>query len=146
MWSAVWGEPVAPAESIAAAIRARHGDELGAIQAAADAVVETWTTASVTERERVVDPLERGLRDRGVLERLPAVLETVATVLETSLVADPVPAPPYVVVTSRGPVLRATMPRRRVVITVAVFQVNRGSPVTYERREQLTLDVDCRER
>jgi hypothetical protein len=42
------------------------------------------------------------------------------------LQADPVPAPPYVVVTSVGPLLRATLEAGRLVVTVRAFRVERG--------------------
>jgi hypothetical protein len=46
------------------------------------------------------------------------------------LQAEPVAAPPYVAVTSVGPVLRATLPGGRLVVTVRVFAVERGSEGT----------------
>lgn len=137
---------VEPAETVAAAIQDRHPHEIAGISAAAETVAESWEGWVVSDRTQVVDPLRTRLTNQGILESLPTVIETAADVLGAELVASPVPAPPYVVITSRGPVLRGTLPDTRVVITVAVFRVDRGAPVTYRRREDLSVSVECRDR
>jgi hypothetical protein len=44
-----------------------------------------------------------------------------------------VPEPPYLAVTSRGPVLRATLPEGRLVVVVGVFTVERHGQRRYVR-------------
>lgn len=46
-----------------------------------------------------------------------------------------VPAPPYVTTTSRGPLLRLPRERHRLVIEIAVFQVQRDDGNVIYRRE-----------
>jgi hypothetical protein len=70
----------------------------------------------------------------GVLDRYPAVLSDAVDAAGFTLAADPVAAPPYVAVTSRGPVLRGTMPAGRLVLTVAAFAVERTSDGVHYRR------------
>lgn len=140
------GRGVASTERIADRITEEHATVLSKIVACADTVTASWSTETVTERAAVVDPLEACLDDGDILTALPAVLETGATALESTLLADPVPAPPYVIVTSRGPVLRGTLPDRRLVITVAVFAVEPGDPVRYRRRTDDTVEVELRDR
>ncbi|WP_336344475.1 hypothetical protein [Halalkalicoccus ordinarius] len=49
-------------------------------------------------------------------------------------------APPYVTVTSRGPVLRATLSSGRLVVRIVLFDVERD-PVRYVRRGGRPEDV-----
>lgn len=71
------------------------------------------------------DPLYEQLDRANVIERLPTVLADTVTLLGSPLTAEPVAAPPYVVVTSVGPIMRATLEDRRLVITIEAFRVNR---------------------
>lgn len=82
----------------------------------------------------------------------PAARETVATALESALgedvraslvdllrgavgatgrelFADPVPASPYLVVTARGPLVRATLEDGRLVVLLRAFRRERGGYV-----------------
>lgn len=92
----------------------------------ADTVVAGWDGEGTTNREEVTGPLESTLRRAGVLDRLPAVLADAVDVAGYRLRARPVPAPPYVVVTSTGPVLRATLADGRLVVSLRVFSVERA--------------------
>jgi hypothetical protein len=58
--------------------------------------------------------------------------------------APPVAAPPYVVVTSEGVVLRATIPDGRLVVTLRVFDVERGAETRYVRRSTVDVSVERR--
>jgi hypothetical protein len=107
-----------------------HGDVLEAVLACADGVAERWDGDATTDRDQVVGPLERALDRAGVTGRLPNVLADAVGVAGGTLRAEPVAAPPYVAVTSVGPVLRATLPGGRLVVTVRVFAVERGSEGT----------------
>jgi hypothetical protein len=103
---------------------------LAAVAASADAVADR-RTAEHGQEERVADALAAELRSRGVLADLPAVLTAAVDAAGGALQADPVAAPPYVAVASRGPVLRATLDGGRLVVTLGVFRVTAGGE--YER-------------
>jgi hypothetical protein len=110
-------------------------------------VAEGWEGAVTTDRDRVVAPMRRGLESAGTLSRFPQLLASTAAALGETLSASPVAAPPYVVVTSVGPVLRATLSRDRLVVTLRVFEVQRGTTTRYRRRRvppEETVDVAFR--
>ncbi|MFH5797057.1 hypothetical protein [Haladaptatus sp. CMAA 1911] len=99
----------------------------------ADRVAEGWDGDSTTSRNAVVGPLSRELRETGLMARFPDLLSAAVAAAGFSLPARPVPAPPYVVVTSRGPVLRATLTGGRLVVSFLLFDVIRGSETRYVR-------------
>lgn len=128
-------DPVAAARE---RVLADHRTIIEEILAAADAVADAWPERvndrpATTDRDAVVPPLREQLTDRQVLDRLPAVLRTAVTAAGDDLPAEPVAAPPYVVVTSTGPVLRATAKSGRIVVAVEVFEVHRNDPTCYVR-------------
>ncbi|WP_336363882.1 hypothetical protein [Halalkalicoccus salilacus] len=118
---------------------AAHAGPLAATIERADAVAASWD-GPVTRREQVVEPLRAVLERAGLLERYPPMLVDAAEVLCSTLPASPVAAPPYVTVTSRGPVLRATLSEGRLVVRIDVFAVERD-PVRYVRRGRRPADV-----
>ncbi len=108
----------------------------------ADAVAAGWEDESTTAPDHVADRLETVLEHAGVVRRLPALLEGAVQATGGTLPATPVPAPPYVVVTSRGPVLRATTDRGRLVITIGVFDVERtDGEIRYVRSAETPGDA-----
>lgn len=112
-----------------------HADLLATVEQCADAVAAGWDGETTTDRSAVVPPLEAALRRSGVFDRLPAVLVGAVSAVGDRLRAQPVAGPPYVVVTSVGPVLRATLADRRLVVTLGVFTVRRdGDGPRYARR------------
>ncbi|WP_226006379.1 hypothetical protein [Natrinema salinisoli] len=108
-------------------IQSEHVSVVDGIDACADAIADPWDTSRTTDREAVVDGLDRTLGETGILEALPAVLADAVDATGYDLQAPPVPGPPYVVVTSRGPVLRATIDPGRLVIRFDAFDVVRNS-------------------
>lgn len=101
----------------------------------ATAVAAGWDDGATidrttTDRAAVVPPLRAALDRAGVLERLPTVLRECVAAAGGQLRAAPVAAPPYVVVTSVGPVLRATLSGDRLVVTIGVFRVERRDGAT----------------
>lgn len=122
-----------PAEAARARIERDHGGTLAAVGACADAVAAGWPDGIATDREAVTDPLAAALADAGVLEAAPALLADAVDATGHALRARPVAAPPYVVVTSRGPVLRATIEPGRLVIGLEAFEVVREPVVGYRR-------------
>ena len=89
-------------------------------------VAAAWPETGATDRERVVEPLRAALSTAGLLDAYPSVLAECVAAAGGRLRAEPVAAPPYVVVTGVGPVLRATLETGRLVVTLAVFDVERG--------------------
>jgi hypothetical protein len=89
-------------------------------------IAAVWPGAGTTDREQVVEPLRAVLSEAGLLGAYPSVLAECVAASGGELRAEPVAAPPYVVVTGVGPVLRATLDAGRFVVTLAVFDVERG--------------------
>ncbi|MEZ3115575.1 hypothetical protein RYH80_06550 [Halobaculum sp. MBLA0147] len=120
------------AARVAARLRDHHAESIARVWDAADAVAEAWDGDATPDREAVVAPLERRLRADGTLAALLELFPTATDELGTSLAADPVPAPPYLVVTATGPILRATLPDRdgRLVVELRAFRVVRGGDDT----------------
>ncbi|MFB6111052.1 MAG: hypothetical protein ABEJ35_00785 [Halobacteriaceae archaeon] len=124
---------------VADRIRSDHAGLLEKIETHADAVAADWADETVADPEAITTPLRRRLADAGLLASLPEILETAASAADLDLPAEPVPAPPYVVVTSHGPVLRATVDTGRLVVRVAVFDLRRpstGAPPQYGRSQK----------
>ena len=126
-------------------IQSEHVSVVEGIDACADAIADPWDTSRTTDREAVTDGLHRTLAEAGILEVLPDVLADGVEATGYELRAPPVPGPPYVVLTSRGPVLRATIDPGRLVIRFDAFEIVRdpepGRPPAYRRRDGIGLDV-----
>lgn len=114
-------------------VRREHGDVVAVVDDCADGVAAGWDGDSATEAAAVSTPLETCLDESGVLDALPDVLSGAAAAAGGELQASPVAAPPYVVVTSRGPVLRATLDGGRLVVRFDAFRVTDGG--RYERTD-----------
>jgi hypothetical protein len=85
--------------------------------------IEGWP---VTDAGQIRQPLEGLLRERGLLAELLELLGTGADALDTEIRGRPVAAPPYLVVTSRGPLCRGTLAAgRRLVVELSLFAVDR---------------------
>jgi hypothetical protein len=116
-------------ESPAAAAKRRvlsdHRDSVEAVIEAADAVVDDWNATFVVDRTDVVEPLEAELRARGTDADLLTVLTESVESAGYELQGSPVPNPPYLAVTGRGPVLRGTVEDGRLVVEFRVFGIER---------------------
>jgi len=134
-----------PVRDVRRRIQTDHASIVDGIDACADAVAAPWDTARTTDSETVADGLRRTLAEAGILEALPSVLVDAVEATGYELRATPVPAPPYVVVTSRGPVLRATIDPGRLVIRFDAFEVVRDPdpqrPPAYRRLDGTRLEV-----
>lgn len=126
-------------------IQTDHAAVVEGIEYCADRVAEPWDTSRTTDRDAVAEGLRSALESTGLLERLPLVLADVVDATGHELPARPVAGPPYVVVTSRGPVLRATIDPGRLVIRFDVFEVVRDADPdrlpAYRRRNGVRVDV-----
>ena len=112
-----------------------HTDLLDAVLACADVVADSWDGDATPDRA-------------GVLDRLPAVLAEAVDALGAELPAQPVAAPPYVAITSVGPVLRATLDAGRLVVTIHAFGIE-CDPTRYVRGPadpNVALAVELRSR
>ncbi|MGZ0746415.1 hypothetical protein [Haloparvum sp. AD34] len=125
---------------------AEHGELLATVLDCADAVAADFETtvdgAPATRDSRSIrDPLQATLERAGVLEQLPAVLVDAVEAAGASMSAKPVAAPPYVVVTSTGPTLRATLDGRRLIVRLEVFAVAEGAFVRRNASPAAALSV-----
>lgn len=107
---------------------AEHREPFAMVLDCADRVTEDWdgrdAQPSTTDRDVVTGSLRAALAETGVLERFPAVLRAAVVAGGGTLQGEPVAAPPYVTVASRGPILRGPVgPDRRIVIACEVFDV-----------------------
>lgn len=123
-----------PAPAVAARdyVLATHDGTISGVLAAAESVADDWPTLAdgrrvAADRDEVVGPLRAELDRREILELLPAVLSGAIEAAGYRLSAPPVAAPPYVAVTSTGPVLRGTVADGRLVVAVDCFSVLRGA-------------------
>jgi hypothetical protein len=116
-------------------VLAEHRDTVTGVVGAGTSVAATVETWPVTDPDRLRDPLEQELEDRDLLDPLLGVLDTAVGTLDTRLRGDPVAAPPYLVVTSRGPLCRATLAdSSRLVVELSLFAVERR-PRRYRFRD-----------
>lgn len=111
---------------------AEHAELLATVLDCADAVAADFETtvdgAPATRDSRSIrEPLQATLERAGVLAELPAVLVDAVEAAGASMPAKPVAAPPYVVVTSTGPTLRATLDGTRLIVRLEVFAVEDGA-------------------
>lgn len=110
---------------VAERIRTTHRETLTEIRDVADELVET-TGRRVDDSQAIVEPLRAAFDERNLLGRLCDVLVTGVAATGAQLQAEPIAGPPYVVVTSRGPLCRGTLTDgRRLVIEVRLFAVGR---------------------
>lgn len=123
-----------PARAAAAYLRTERADLVEAVERCADRVVAAWAGDAATDAGAVRGPLREELDAAGALDQFPDVLAGAVGAAGRDLPAEPVAAPPYVVVTSRGPLLRAGFGTERLLLGIAVFAVERD-PRRYRRRE-----------
>ncbi|UPV76460.1 hypothetical protein M0R89_20065 (plasmid) [Halorussus limi] len=121
-----------------------HAETVEAVLDCADAVAESWDGPTTTDAEAVADPLRAELDAAGAWERLPDLLADAVGATGRSLSASPVAAPPYVTATSRGPMLRATLPDGRLVVLLRAFEIDRESADPRYRRGPSTPEAAVR--
>lgn len=134
-----------PATAAQRRVASAHADTLATVRECAEATAATWDGERTADRAAVVRPFEAALERSGALDRLPAVLSTAVAATGRELQADPVPAPPYVAITSVGPVLRATLPDGRLVVTLRTFAVEREPQPRYALAPELSVTAEFRD-
>lgn len=111
---------------------AEHAELLATVLDCGDAVAADFEatvdgTPATRDSRSIREPLQATLERAGVLAQLPAVLVDAVDAAGASMPAKPVAAPPYVVVTSTGPTLRATLDGTRLIVRIEVFSVADGA-------------------
>ncbi len=107
----------------------------------ADDVAAGWTDGTTTDRDELVAGLTGGLEAENLHTPLIECLQHGIRVGGFELPATPVPAPPYLVVSSTGPLLRAGISPGRLLLSFDVFEVIRGEPTMYRRAGSAPADV-----
>ncbi|WP_416841244.1 hypothetical protein [Haloferax sp. DFSO52] len=125
-------------------LREDHERLLTVVGQCADAVAAEWDGDSVTDRDRVVPPFAHALDGSGALSSLPRALADAVTATGWPMAAPPVAAPPYVVVTAEGVVLRATIGDQRLVILLRTFEVVADDPTRYVRTGDVAVEIEIR--
>lgn len=116
-------------------VLAEHRDTVADVCSVGRAVSASWPTETVADPERVTTPLASQLTARGLDTALLDALATAVAATDATAAGTPVPAPPYFVVTSRGPLCRATLDNdRRLLIRLCLFAVERR-PRAYRFRD-----------
>jgi len=112
-----------------------HPEALQSVIDAGRSVATAWPADAVQESGAVTEPLEYLLRERGLAEDLLGMLLTGTEAMNETMQGRPVPTPPYLVITSRGPICRGTLSDgRRLVVLLELFTVRR-SPTRYRFRD-----------
>ena len=122
-----------PTGRAAERLRTHHRNVLEGVVEVSAAVASQWDGDATTDRDSVVPPLRAALARTGLRDRFPTVLTDLIETIGRSPPAQIVPKPPYVVVTSVGPVLRGTLSDGRLVATLRAFDVDRSDGVRYRR-------------
>ncbi|PSP78103.1 hypothetical protein BRC81_08640 [Halobacteriales archaeon QS_1_68_20] len=94
------------------------------------------------DRETVTAALEHALEDETAFPRFVDAIHTTAETLKFDLPADPVAAPPYVVVTARGPMLRVTVDQGRLVVLLRAFERTPEGYVPAGRSPDAAVEVE----
>jgi hypothetical protein len=111
-------------ETVRTRLLESHRPTLQRVYDCADVVSSGWSDDRPTDRTEVVPPFRALLRKASALEALAVAWAESLTYAGYELPARPVPNPPYVVVTSVGVVLRATVSEGRLVATLRTFDVS----------------------
>lgn len=122
------------------AVLSNHRNTIEACIETGRQVAAAWPDDTVSSSEQIVDPLGNYLDAASLSESLLAALRTAVDSLGGQLRGNPVPAPPYLVVTSTGPICRGTLADgRRVVVRLELFAVTRR-PREYTFRDPTPED------
>lgn len=115
-----------PAADVRERVRSEFGGMLADLVDAGRGVADSWEDDTVHSAAIVRAPLAAAIRRRGLTGALLGSLQAGAAVLNADIQGRPVPASPYLVVTSRGPLCRGTLADgRRLVLAFVLFGVDR---------------------
>lgn len=120
-----------PVSTVRTRLLEAHPETLQSVIDAGRSVAAAWPADAARESGAVRDPLAHLLREQGVSDDLLEILQTGAAAIDESVRGTPIPAPPYLAITSRGPVCRGTIGGdRRLVILLELFGVQ-SQPTRY---------------
>lgn len=102
-------------------LHGEHGETLATVESALAVAAEGLDTPA--GREQVVARQEAALRAAEAFDPLVGLLEAAVDASGADLAARPVAAPPYVVLTGRGPLLRGSDGDRRLVVLLRGFEL-----------------------
>jgi len=131
-------DPEAARECVAS----EYADVVAGVGACADAVAGAWPAETTRDGSALAAALEACLAESGTLDALPGVLAAAVRAAGGALSAEPVAGPPYVAVTSRGPVLRATLADGRLVVELQAFRLTDEN--RYARRDGVVVEASVR--
>jgi len=123
-------------------VTAEYADVVASVGACADDATQSWERNSTGDASALAADVRSRLEDSGTLAALPDVLAAAVDAAGGTLAAEPVAAPPYVAVTSRGPVLRATVEGGRLVVELRAFRLT--DEHRYERRDDVAVEASVR--
>ena len=98
-----------PAADVRERVHSEFDQTLADLVDAAREVADSWEDDTVRSAAMVSAPLEEAIRRRGLAGALLGSLQAGAATLDSDVQGRPVPAPPYLVRTSRRP--SASVPR-----------------------------------
>ena len=106
-------------------LRSHRETVVGLIDAGSE-VAAAWDGETAGSPGAVRRPLGQVIKRRGLREEWLAAFLAGTDALSAGIRGDPVPAAPYLTVTSRGPICRGTLEDgRRLVARVVLFEVDR---------------------
>lgn len=125
-----------------------HAETVDATLDCAEAVSAAFETVvdgnPATGDSRALRANFRAAMERaGLVEELAGLLPDLVDAAGETMAAPPVASPPYVAVTSTGPVLRATLDEKRLVVRIEAFAVEDGLFVWNDptREEAVRVEV-----
>lgn len=114
------------------AVLARKRETIAAVVRAGGAAAAEKTTGDPQAHR---EALKRAVESRALAPRLLDLLETAADCRGTSIAGEPVPAPPYLAITSRGPLCRGTLATGgRLIVRIELFAIS-SPPRRYQFRD-----------
>jgi hypothetical protein len=134
---------VSRVDAVRKRVLADHRETVAAVGRAADAAAADLATPAT--RAATVAALREGVGD-DVRAALVDVLRGAVDATGRDLQAEPVPASPYVVVTARGPLLRATVADGRLVVLLRAFDRSDGGYVRADAAPESAVEVRFRRR
>lgn len=109
----------APDDAVRDHVLAAHRETTAAVRTAAEEAARELDEPS--PRDAVTAALEAAI-DEDLRGALVVLLRDAVDATGRELLAEPVPASPYLVVTARGPLVRATLDDGRLVVLVRAFR------------------------
>lgn len=113
-----------PADAARERVLAAHRETVAAVLASADAAASELDEPAT--RDDVTAALDAAFDD-GLRASLVDLLRDAVDATGRDLLAEPVPASPYLTVTARGPLVRATLEDCRLVVLLRAFRLDRAA-------------------